>query len=67
MISPRMMKLIREGMELGEANDRLFGRTNSKQAEGHFGLMTKNAITRLDGYRDGVIVALSRFLHPHLF
>ena len=64
---PRMLSLIRNGMELGEANDKIFGRKNSKQAEGHFGLMTKNAITRTMGYRDGVISALSQFIHRSLF
>ncbi|TSC67992.1 MAG: hypothetical protein G01um101466_576 [Parcubacteria group bacterium Gr01-1014_66] len=67
MTPPKIMKLVKQGMELGNANDFLFGATNSKQAEGHFGLMTKNTITRTQAYRDAVIVALSRFLHPHLF
>lgn len=64
---PCMLTLIRNGMELGEANDKIFGRENSKQAEGHFGLMTNNAITRTTGYRDGVISALSQFIHRDLF
>lgn len=64
---PKIMELIHGGKELGEANDMVFGTANSKQQEGHFGLMTRNAITRTGGYRDGVIVALSRFVHPHLF
>jgi inosine/xanthosine triphosphatase len=64
---PKMMALIRQGMELGEVNDVVFGGHNTKQAEGHFGLMTNNAITRTAGYRDGVIMALARFIHPHLF
>jgi len=68
MITPeRLMKLIHEGTELGAANDIVFGKKNSKHAEGHFGLMTNNALTRTRGYTDGVIAALSRFLHPHLF
>lgn len=64
---PKIVELIEQGMELGAANDALFGAVNSKQAQGHFGLMTNNAMTRTGAYRDGVIVALSRFLHPHLF
>lgn len=64
---PRILELIAQGVELGVANDTVFGAVNSKQAEGHFGLMTKGAITRSAAYRDGVIVALSRFIHPHLF
>ncbi len=62
-----VMKLINQGKELGDVIDILFNRTNAKQAEGYFGLMTKNAITRTEGYKDGVIAALTRFIHPHLF
>ena len=64
---PRIVAMIQEGMELGTANDIVFGTTNSKQNDGHFGLMTKGVITRASGYRDGVIMALARFIHPHLF
>jgi len=68
MIAPsRMIEMIKQGRELGEVNDILFNKSNSKQAEGHFGLMTNNAITRTNGYKDGVIAALSRFIHPDLF
>lgn len=63
----KLMDLIHQGIELGIANDMVFKTKNSKHAEGHFGLMTKNAITRTSGYRDGVIAALSRFVHPDLF
>lgn len=64
---PRMMKMIKSGMELGAVNDVVFGAVNSKHGDGHFGLMTKNVITRTSGYRDGVVMALSRFVHPDLF
>ena len=68
MITPlKMIVIVKQGMELGKVNDILFNKSNSKQAQGHFGLMTNNAITRTDGYKDGVIAALSRFLHPNLF
>jgi inosine/xanthosine triphosphatase len=64
---PQMIKLIQTGMELGDVIDQVFGTENAKQKEGHFGLMTNNHITRSRGYQDGVIMALSRFLHPELF
>lgn len=64
---PAMMKLINEGKELGEACDIIFKKKNTKQSSGHFGLMTNDLITRTDGYKDGLIMALSRFVHPHLF
>jgi non-canonical (house-cleaning) NTP pyrophosphatase len=62
-----MIKMIKNGMELGEANDKLFGKDNSKQKEGHFGLMSKNLITRTQGYKSALIMALTRFIHPKLW
>lgn len=62
-----IMKQLRSGHELGEVIDELFGRTNAKQAEGHFGLMTNNAVTRTDAYIQAVCLAFSRFLHPEIF
>lgn len=68
MIVPaRIIKLVKQDKELGEALDIIFNRSNSKQAEGHFGLMTNKVITRTQGYRDGVIMALARFIQPQLF
>lgn len=67
LVPPSMIKSIQAGKELGEVIDIVFKRKNAKQAEGHFGLMTKNAITRTSGYIDGIIAALARFIHPKLF
>lgn len=61
------MELVRQGMELGLANDQVFGTTNSKQANGLIGLLTNDVLTREGVFRDAVIAALARFLHPHLF
>lgn len=63
----KFMTLIHTGKELGEATDIIFNRKNTKHAEGFFGLMTKNHITRTTGYKDGVVMALSRFLTPEVF
>lgn len=67
LVSDKIMKHIHAGKELGVANDIVFKTKNSKHGDGHFGLMTKNAITRTSGYRDGVIAALSRFVHQDIF
>lgn len=63
----KMMEHIHKGMELGHVNDLFFNQENTKHGAGHFGLMTNNAITRQSGYRDGVIMALARFIQPQLF
>lgn len=61
------MELVLQGMELGHANDRVFGTSNSKQATGLIGLLTNNVLTREGVLRDAVVSALGRFLHPDLF
>jgi non-canonical (house-cleaning) NTP pyrophosphatase len=56
--------LIDAGLELGEANDRVFETHNSKQAGGAFGLLTNGVLTRESVYTDTLIVALATFSHP---
>ena len=67
VVPPKMMRMIQQGKELGEVIDIVFQQENSKQAMGHFGLMTNNAVTRAGAYADGVVSALARFIHPELF
>lgn len=51
--------LVRGGMELGHANDQVFGRENSKQQEGAIGLLTDNTLDRTELYEHGVLLALA--------
>ena len=68
MQSPnKMMEHVFKGLELGHVDDMFFNQKNSKHGDGHFGLMTKNALTRTSAYVDGVVSALSRFIHPELY
>ena len=59
--------LIKEGKELGEANDIVFGKENSKQKEGAVGLLTDNVINRTDFYIDAVVLALIPFKNTDLY
>src|SRR5438445_10436441 len=54
----KVVALIREGKELGEADDIVFGRSNSKQSNGSVGILTKDVITRTSYYEQSVILAL---------
>lgn len=60
-------ELVRAGVELGEADDRVFGRTGSKWEEGAVGLLTGGAVTRTELYAQAVALALCRFVHPELY
>ncbi|MCY3834038.1 MAG: inosine/xanthosine triphosphatase [Chloroflexi bacterium] len=54
-------ELVRAGLELGHADDRVFGRDNSKQANGAIGLLTDDVVDREAYYRHAVIMALVPF------
>ena len=66
-LPPRVAELIRGGMELGEADDLVFGRRNSKQGDGAVGLLTRGRIDRASFYAPAVTMALARFLNAGLF
>ncbi len=59
-------ELVRSGLELGEADDRVFGRVNSKQGNGAIGLLTDDAVNREAYYVQAVIMALVPFKNPQL-
>lgn len=66
-IPPAIADLVRRGVELGEADDRVFGRKNSKQGNGAVGLLTADVIDRMALYEPAVVLALVPFLNPELY
>ncbi|MEO0895155.1 MAG: inosine/xanthosine triphosphatase [Bacteroidota bacterium] len=60
-------RLVREGVELGHADDQVFGTSNSKHENGAIGLLTHNAITRKTLYIPPVIMALIPFIRPEFY
>ncbi len=63
----KVADLVRQGVELGEADDRVFSRNNSKQKNGAVGLLTDDAIDRAGLYIPAVIFALIPFKNPDLY
>lgn len=63
----KVAELIRQGKELGEADDIVFGRTNSKQSNGAVGILTGDVITRTTYYEPAVIMALIPFKNLELY
>lgn len=59
--------MVRSGHELGAANDRVFGRENSKQQEGAIGLLTENTLDRTELYEHGVLLALAPIKSARFF
>lgn len=62
-----LIELIRQGIELGEADDIFFQRSNSKQTNGAIGLLTGDVIDRAELYHQSVVLALVPFLNPQWF
>jgi inosine/xanthosine triphosphatase len=58
--------LIHQGVELGHADDAVFGRSNSKQKNGSVGILTGDRIDRVAFYVPAVVLALIPFMNPHL-
>lgn len=57
-LPPAVQELIDQGMELGTADDIVFGHSNSKQKGGAVGLLTDGVVDRKELYEQAVILAL---------
>lgn len=66
-LPPAVAALVRQGLELGEADDRVFGRVNSKQENGAVGLLTGDVLDRRLLYQPAVVLALIPFKNPQLY
>jgi inosine/xanthosine triphosphatase len=66
-LPPPVANLVRQGVELGEADDIVFQRNNSKQENGAIGLLTGDVIDRVKLYEPAVILALVPFRNPSLY
>lgn len=58
---------IEAGKELGEADDIVFGSTNTKQKNGAVGILTGDVIDRTSYYTQAVILALIPFKNDKLY
>lgn len=58
--------LLRQGMELGHADDAVFGKSNTKHHSGSVGLLTDDVVDRTSYYVQAVILALIPFKNSKL-
>ena len=63
----RVAELVRDGIELGVAMDRLTGEHNTKQRQGAVGILTAGLVDRRTAYEVILAYALVRFLTPELW
>jgi inosine/xanthosine triphosphatase len=66
-LPPAVARLVREGIELGEAMDRLTGEHHTKHRQGAVGILTAGLVDRQAAYEVLLTYALARFLTPGLW
>lgn len=66
-LPPKIAEMVRSGIELGIADDKVFGKANSKQKNGAVGLLTHDLIVRETLYAPAVILALIPFVQADLY
>lgn len=66
-LPPEIAKMVQGGIELGAADDIVFGRENSKQANGAIGLLTGDIVDRTSLYEQAVVLAMVPFINPTLY
>lgn len=62
-LPPAVRRLVKAGMELGDANDQVFSTVNSKHQGGAFGLLTNGIYTREGIYTEALVIALVPFVN----
>lgn len=60
-------KLVRKGMELGDADDKFFQTENSKENGGAVGILTHGILDRKNYYQQAVVLALIPFVNENIF
>lgn len=67
VLPQQVAALVDTGLELGEADDIVFGRLNSKQENGAVGLLTGDVLDRAGFYAQAVVLALIPFKNVELY
>lgn len=63
----KVVELIKQGKELGEADDLVFKRQNSKQQNGAVGILTGDVFDRTRFYAEAVVLSLIPFKNVDLY
>lgn len=66
-LPPRVAALVRDGLELGHAMDRIVGEHDTKRGKGAVGILTAGIVDRQRAYEVLVSYALARFLSADLY
>jgi len=66
-LPPSVVALLQQGLELGEADDRVFGLRHSKRTLGAVGLLSHGVLDRAALYEQGVLLALLPYRNHDLY
>ena len=66
-LPPQIIQLLRQGYDLGQADDMVFNRIHANRESGSIGLLTGDVITRTSYYADAVVTALIPFKNQSLY
>jgi non-canonical (house-cleaning) NTP pyrophosphatase len=67
-LPPAVVSLIQDkGMELGHADDQIFGRVNGKHGSGTVGILSKGLINRSAYYEHAILLALVPWFRPDVY
>lgn len=63
----KLSELVHQGIELGEADDKVFGQSNSKKKQGSVGLLTHGILDRTGYYEQALVLALIPFMNEEYY
>mmetsp|Transcript_17678 Transcript_17678/g.26827 ORF Transcript_17678/g.26827 Transcript_17678/m.26827 type:complete len:218 (+) Transcript_17678:146-799(+) len=66
-LPPEITRLVKEGMELGDADDKVFSRVKSKHGSGTVGILTNNFIDRSKYYEHALLLAMIPWIRPDMY
>jgi non-canonical (house-cleaning) NTP pyrophosphatase len=68
VLPPPVVSLIQnKGLELGDADDQIFGRVNGKHGSGTVGILSKGLIDRAAYYEHAILLALVPWFRPDVY
>ncbi len=67
VLPEKVAALVKDGLELGNADDIVFKQNDSKQKNGAVGILTNDLIDRASYYEQALILALIPFLNSGLY
>ena len=66
-LPPKISELVKQGMELGDADDKVFDRVKSKHGSGTVGILTDGLVDRSYYYEHALMMALIPWIRPDLY